>query len=314
MNSSEILAKISSKSKEFAHLSIDVRRQIIDEIILASGDFGVSYDIGKAHMESRRIFCDSKDGLGIVGGYGLLTGLITMTYCSCLLKSFDKATIPKIDLKYEFNVDSQITAFDAGTEPQYNIRVIVFSESSNDNFGHFYRNPHDGEVAVILGAGNQPFLSILDTLYQTFVKGRVCIFKHHPLQVQAHRAIEHLLGPLINRGYLISVTNADLSFAQELIYAPEVTAVHLTGGISTHDLIVWGNDGCQMNRRKENKPLLKAAMHSELGAVTPYFVVPSTGTDQEWTDDRISAFASQVVLAFENNCSCNCLAVKVSDL
>jgi hypothetical protein len=56
----------------------------------------------------------------------------------------------------------------------------------------------------------------------------------------------------------------------------QILQVHLTGGIHTHDALVWGPDPEEQARNKKNNtPVLKAKMFSELGAITPYIVMPS---------------------------------------
>lgn len=66
-------------------------------------------------------------------------------------------------------------------------------------------------------------------------------------------------------------------------------------------------------------------MHSELGAVTPYVVVPSAGyqaakvedkwtsvcENDEWTQERVDYYANAYMMALADNCSCNCLALTV---
>ena len=37
-------------------------------------------------------------------------------------------------------------------------------------------------LCLVLGAGNQSFLSFGDVLHQMFVEGKVCVLKHHPLR------------------------------------------------------------------------------------------------------------------------------------
>lgn len=55
-----------------------------------------------------------------------------------------------------------------------------------------------------------------------------------------------------------------------------MSQVHITGGIHTHDALVWGADPVlREQNRAAGTPVLKAKMVSELGAITPYIVVPS---------------------------------------
>ena len=169
--------------------------------------------------------------------------------------------------------------------------------------------PQLGTVCVILGAGNQSFLSVSDVLYHMFVRGSVALLKHHPILTRCKPIIDYVMAPLIDAGYCVT-SDADKLKSQALIYAHRTDAVHLTGGTNTHDAIVWGTkdpETCRAN----NEPVLKAQMFAELGAVTPYIVVPSESLTTEWTTDMIDMYASMCAFAVADNCSCNCLACKV---
>ena len=169
--------------------------------------------------------------------------------------------------------------------------------------------PPLGTVCVILGAGNQSFLSVSDVLYHMFVRGSVALLKHHPILTRCKPIIDYVMAPLIDAGYFVSL-DADIPTTQALIYSQMTDAVHLTGGTNTHDAIVWGTkdpETCRAN----NEPVLKAQMFAELGAVTPYIVVPSESLTTEWTTDMIDMYASMCAFAVADNCSCNCLACKV---
>ena len=169
--------------------------------------------------------------------------------------------------------------------------------------------PPLGTVCVILGAGNQSFLSVSDVLYHMFVRGSVALLKHHPILTRCKPIIDYVMAPLIDAGYLVSL-DADIPTTQALIYSQMTDVVHLTGGTNTHDAIVWGTkdpETCRAN----NEPVLKAQMFAELGAVTPYIVVPSESLTTEWTTDMIDMYASMCAFAVADNCSCNCLACKV---
>src|SRR6185436_19372306 len=72
-------------------------------------------------------------------------------------------------------------------------------------------------------------------------------------------------------------------------------------------LIVWGPPGPERERRmRENDPLLKKPITSELGNVSPVVIVPGRWSDAElWFQAR--SVASMVV----NNGSFNCNAAKI---
>ncbi|EFN58802.1 hypothetical protein CHLNCDRAFT_140596 [Chlorella variabilis] len=158
--------------------------------------------------------------------------------------------------------------------------------------GHFYREPHSGKLAVVLGAGNQHHLALSDALH---------------MAIPAAPFIDYVLEPLARRGYFASSTNPSLEVTQRMLYSPLTDCVHMTGGTATHDAIVWGSDPAeQARRRADNDPLLKVPISSELGCVTPWLVVPG-----EWSEKELTHQSRALAEALASNCSCNCLAPKV---
>jgi aldehyde dehydrogenase (NAD(P)+) len=55
----------------------------------------------------------------------------------------------------------------------------------------------------------------------------------------------------------------------------------MTGGVGTHDAIVWGSGSEAAARRAAATPLLKVPISSELGSVTPFIVTPGPGTRKQ---------------------------------
>lgn len=47
-----------------------------------------------------------------------------------------------------------------------------------------YLSTESAGVAVVLGAGNQGFLSMEDSMYMLFDKNMPVLLKHHPIQVR----------------------------------------------------------------------------------------------------------------------------------
>jgi hypothetical protein len=83
--------------------------------------------------------------------------------------------------------------------------------------------------------------------------------------------------------------------------------VHITGSIYSHDTIVWGPAGEERERRmRENDPLLKKPISSELGNVSPWIIVPGPYNKRQ-LDFQAENIASSVI----NNASFNCVATKV---
>ncbi len=164
----------------------------------------------------------------------------------------------------------------------------------------------EGRVSVILGAGNVASIPPLDTVYKMFVEGFGAILKMNPVNEYLGPFLAEAMAPLIQAGYLRIVYGGG-EVGGMLVKHPLVDDVHITGSDVTHDLIVWGPPGPERERRKrENDPLLKKTISSELGNVSPIVIVPLPYSQKElWFQARNAASMVQ------NNGSFNCNAGKV---
>ncbi len=164
-----------------------------------------------------------------------------------------------------------------------------------------------GRVCLVLGAGNQSFLSFGDVMYQLFVEGAVCLLKHHPLRDFSRPYFDAIFTDLIEAGFF-AACEADLDETQNLLHSTMVDCVHMTGGTHTHDAIVWGDTpDLQAKNKAAGTPVMPKPISSELGCVTPWIVTPGT----EWSEREIAHMAGQLVTAFVAQNSCNCLSPKV---
>jgi aldehyde dehydrogenase (NAD(P)+) len=170
----------------------------------------------------------------------------------------------------------------------------------------YQRRDAAGGVTAILGAGNVSSIPPTDALYKMFVDGNVCVLKMNPVNEWVGPLLERALSPLCDRGYLRVVYGGGEEGAY-LCQHPGIDDIHITGSDRTHDLIVWGPPGAERERRKrENDPILKKTITSELGNVSPVLIVPGPYSDEElWFQAK--NVASMVV----NNGSFNCNAGKV---
>ena len=166
----------------------------------------------------------------------------------------------------------------------------------------------DGEgpgVAIVLGAGNFSMLPVGDCFSVMFRNNRCVLLKHHPLREYQHELLSFVMAPLVEAGYLDFERDRD--FDRQATYSDQVALVHMTGGKSTHDAIVWGPTAKERSeRRHEGKPLLKAKMSSELGCVTPW-IVPEAILGE----DEMKVQAQSIAKAIFQNCSFACNSPKV---
>lgn len=166
---------------------------------------------------------------------------------------------------------------------------------------------HQGRVCVVLGAGNQGFLTFKDALFALFERGEVVAVKPHPIMKQWTPYMRHVLQPLVEAGFVRVLELDTVADTQALLYHPLVDCVHITGGTATHDAIVWGNTPEEQQRRRaDNDPKLKVPITSELGCVTPVMIAPGSFTPAE-----LLCQVRNVAVAVASNNGCNCNSHKV---
>jgi Aldehyde dehydrogenase family len=163
----------------------------------------------------------------------------------------------------------------------------------------------NGEVALVLGAGNISSISPLDILHQLFIENRVALLKMNPVNAAVGPWIEQVFAGLQADGFFaIAYGGADLG--AYLCQHSAVNAIHITGAQQTHDAIVWGRGTEQSERKATHSPVLQKPISSELGGVTPILVVPG-----QWSDREIAFQARHVASMVTHNASFNCVAGKI---
>ncbi len=173
--------------------------------------------------------------------------------------------------------------------------------------GAFYKKTDPkGGVSLVLGAGNVSSIPPRDALYKMFVDGNVCLVKLNPVNEYLGEYLDKAFEPLVKAGYLQFVKGGT-AVGTYLVSHPEVDDVHITGSDRTHDLIVWGPPGAERERRmREDDPVLKKAISSELGCVTPVMITPGP-----YSDSELAFIAQNIATMMVNNASCNCNAGKM---
>jgi len=154
-------------------------------------------------------------------------------------------------------------------------------------------------VGLVLGAGNQYLLSILDILYVLLMQSRVVICKLNPVNEYIGPFLRQALSPLVDSGYVEFVYGGERE-GMYLVQNKLVKSVHLTGSHRTFDSIVW------QGHPKTGNPPLEKLVTAELGCVTPYIILPDV-----WTPEEIEYHATTVVSALVNNAGHNCLAAEI---
>ncbi|MFM8984654.1 MAG: aldehyde dehydrogenase family protein [Planctomycetia bacterium] len=196
--------------------------------------------------------------------------------------------------------------FDGITMPGHTATVRCANPGGVEAFQRSWREearerPRGGGVAAVLGAGNVTGLAAADAISQIFEHGRAVLLKLHPLHAPLEPALRSALGPLVAAGLLELVCGGP-DVAREVVAAPAVTHVHLTGGRAAFDAVVWGGSG---PRPADASPVLAKRITCELGNVTPWIVVPG-----RYTRGELHHQAEAVAASIANNTSFNCIATK----
>jgi acyl-CoA reductase-like NAD-dependent aldehyde dehydrogenase len=180
-------------------------------------------------------------------------------------------------------------------------------QKARDRQASFYQKKSpEGQVSLVLGAGNVSSIPATDVLYKMFVDGNVCVLKMNPVNEWAGPFLEQAFLPLVSRGFL-RVVYGGADVGEYLTSHPGIDDIHITGSNRTHDRIVWGPPGAEQERRRlANDPVLKKAITSELGNVSPVVVVPG-----KYTDEELLFQAKNIATMVVNNASFNCNAAKI---
>jgi acyl-CoA reductase-like NAD-dependent aldehyde dehydrogenase len=161
-------------------------------------------------------------------------------------------------------------------------------------------------VIAVMGAGNVSAIPVTDALTKILQESSAVLLKMNPVNDYLGECFAQALAPLVDRGYLrIAYGGAEVgSYA---VKHDGIGGVHLTGSIDTHDVIVWGADADERERRRAaNEPALHKPVTSELGNVSPWIVVPG-----DYSDRQLRYQAENIAASITNNASFNCIATKV---
>jgi acyl-CoA reductase-like NAD-dependent aldehyde dehydrogenase len=95
-------------------------------------------------------------------------------------------------------------------------------------------------------------------------------------------------------GYLDIVTGG-IAEGQELLHRPEVDDAMLTGGTATYDAIVWGPPNEREANKAADRKIFNKPIHAELGACSPWVIVPGNWTESELVHHADILIASKLV-------------------
>ncbi|MFW5451792.1 MAG: aldehyde dehydrogenase family protein [Methylophagaceae bacterium] len=297
----EELQRIYNKAKLFTRLTINQRIALVEGI--QQGFLDVAQAMVKAECEYKGLSLDApaEAEAWALGPTFIIRQLRLIKESLQALKDSGNTKIGKvgrtIDKRLSVNV-FPANAIDSILFKDVTIDVHMQSDVTEDKLesqrAKFYKQPdHDGQVVLILGAGNIAAIPVMDVLTKMFNEGSVCILKLNPVNAYTGKFIEQAFSSAIEMGFL-AIVYGGINEGQYLTQHDHVDEVHITGSDKAYNNIVWGPEGSeQAERIARNNPVLTKKINAELGNVTPVIVVPGPYTDKELafqTEEITSAF------------------------
>lgn len=175
-----------------------------------------------------------------------------------------------------------------------------------DRLGSHLKSLPPAKTVLVLGAGNVSSIPATDAISKIFQEGHVVLLKMNPVNEYLGPIFQRLFARLIDQG-LVRIIYGGADVGAAAVDHGSIDEVHITGSIHSHDAIVWGPAGPERERRKrENDPVLKKPITSELGNVSPWIIVPGP-----YSDAQLKFQAENVAASIVNNASFNCVATKM---
>lgn len=309
------VARVKEGSKKFVKLSIEARIKLAEQML--DGYRAIAEESVNAACKAKGIDPSSPTaGEEWLGGPVVTVRLLRLTIES--LREIQKHGAPVIDPSWittlpdgrlsikVFPTNALDAALLAKHVAEVHLEKGITRENLKDHMATFYKKPHDGRVSLVLGAGNVNSIPPTDCITKLFNEGIVCILKMNPVNAYVGPFIERAFKSAIDQGFM-AVVYGGAEEGSYLVNHPSVDEIHITGSDKTHDMMVWGPPGPEREARKaKNDPVLKKAISSELGNISPVIVIPGPYDDGElgFQGDNI---AGMVV----NNGSFNCNSAKL---
>ena len=182
----------------------------------------------------------------------------------------------------------------------------VTEQNLRENMATFYRREDpDGELALVLRAGNVSAIVPLDILDRMINCGEVVICKMNPVNGYLGPIFEDIFAQLVRDGYLAFAYGAG-DVGEYLTHHDAVQAIHITGSAQTHDLIVYGPGEEGRQRKAADDRAVGKPINSELGGVGATIVLPGP-----WAEADFRYQSEHVVTQKLHNSGHNCVASQV---
>jgi len=311
----QVLAKAGDRKTVWARLPIKDKIQYLVEVREAALAHAQRW--ADAETKAKQL----RDGSPLVGAEAWLAGpygLVAWVSASIqTLTALDTGADALGPVKLSRSIDGRLVArvlpFDIYEELLFQgitadvwMQEGVTEQNLRENMAGFYRREDpDGELALVLGAGNVSSIVPLDILDRMINCGEVVICKMNPVNEYLGPVFEDIFAQLIRDGYLAFVYGGG-DVGEYLTRHDAVQAIHITGSARTHDLIVYGGGEEGERRKAADDRVVGKPINSELGGVGATIVLPGP-----WTEADFRFQSEHVVTQKLHNAGHNCVASQV---
>ena len=311
----QVLARLADHKTVWARLPIKDKIQYLVEVreaTLASAERWAD-----AEVKAKQLYAGSPligAEAWLAGPYGVLAWLsASIQTLTALDTGADLLEHVKLHRSVDGKVLARVLPFDRYEELLFHgvaadvwMQDGVTEQNLRANMAGFYRREDpEGELALVLGAGNVSAIVPLDILDRMINCGEVVICKMNPVNEYLGPIFEDIFAQLIRDGYLAFVYGGG-DVGEYLTRHAAVQAIHITGSARTHDLIVYGPGEDGQRRKAADDRAIDKPIHSELGGVGATIVLPGP-----WTEADFRYQSEHVVTQKLHNSGHNCVASQV---
>jgi hypothetical protein len=310
----EALAILDDHKDEWVELEIDERIEFLEQIRLGMVD--VAEDWVAAAVKAKGMTpgsaAEAEEWLG-----GVSTVIRNIMLLMSSLRDIRDYGVPQLPKAAYARPDGQVVApvvpstawdgilFQGFTAEVWMDPSVTLADLPNHQ-AEFYRNkPSNGQIGLVLGAGNVASIGPMDALYKLFVEGQVVILKMNPVNEYLGPYIDRAFSSLSERGFF-KVVYGGAEEGKYLCTHELVNEIHITGSDKTHDAIVFGVGQEGEERKAASQPVNSKRLTCELGNVSPLIVVPGS-----WSQKDLDFHGENVASSLCNNSGYNCSATRV---
>lgn len=170
----------------------------------------------------------------------------------------------------------------------------------------FYRQDQpNGDLCVVLAAGNIASIAVLDVINAMFNDGKVAMLKMNPVNDYLGVHFEQVFADLVADGF-VAFTYGGADAGAYLTTHPDADSIHITGSAATYEAVVFGAGEAGAAAKAAGTPVNPRTVEAELGGVGAVIVVPGP-----WSDRDVRHQAEHIVSMKLHNSGFNCVAAQV---